>query len=213
MVNGKDGITAISEAIANLDNERTRHLIEEALRDGSNPLQVLEALRKGLEIVGQRYDRSEYFLSELVISGQIMKDAMEALEPFIKDVSSTTKGRVVLGSALGDIHDIGKNIVKTMLIANGYEVHDLGVDVPPESFAKKAKEVGARVLGISALLSTTVPISAEVVRHLEREGARSTVKVILGGAAVRENMINNYHVDAAVSGVIEGMRIIKSWTA
>ena len=210
---GKDVLAAVSEAIANVDNEQTRLLIEEAVREGISPFQVIEALREGLEIVGQRYARSEYFISDLIITGQIMKDAMETLQPHINEATTTTKGVVVLGSALGDIHDIGKSLVKTMLLSQGYVVHDLGVDVPPESFAEKAKETGVKVIGISALLSTSAPSSADVVRQLEKERVRSQVKVILGGAAVRPNMIGNYHVDAAVSDVIEGMRIIKSWTA
>ena len=210
---GKDMLSSVSEAMANIDNERTQQCVEDAVSAGFSPIQVLDALRKGLEIIGQQYSSSECFVSDLVISGQIMKDALKILEPTMSDVPFAAKGSVVLGSALGDIHDIGKNIVKTMLVSQGYVVHDLGVDVPSERFVEKAKEVGAKVIGMSALLSTTVPSSADVIRQLEKEGLKSQVKVILGGAAVRRDMIESYHVDAAVVDVIEGTKIIKGWIA
>jgi methylmalonyl-CoA mutase cobalamin-binding domain/chain len=206
-------LSRVSDAIANVDNERTQQCVHEAVSEGYDPIQVLDALRKGLDIVGQRFNSSEYFVSDLVITGQIMKDAMKVLEPHMKGESFAAKGAVVLGSAFGDMHDIGKNIVKMMLVSQGYEVHDLGVDVPPERFAEKAVEVGARVIGTSALLTTTLPMSADVVKRLEKMGVRSQVKVILGGAAVRPDMIRSYQVDAAVVDVIEGMRTINRWMA
>lgn len=207
----KNTLSSVSEAIANVDSEGTQRCVQEALSVGCSPIQVLDALRKGLEIVGQRYNSSEYFISELVITGQIMKDTMKILGPRLKGESFGAKGHVVLGSALGDMHDIGKNIVKMMLVSQGYEVDDLGVDVPPEHFVGKAMEVGAKVIGISALLTTTVPMSADIVKQLEKNGVRSQVKVILGGAAVRPSMVNSYHVDSAVIDVIEGIERIKTW--
>jgi methylmalonyl-CoA mutase cobalamin-binding domain/chain len=209
----KDILSSVSEAIANVESELTQRRVHDALSAGCSPIQVLDALRKGLEIVGERYDCSEYFISELVITGQIMKDAVKILEPHMNGKSFAAKGAIVLGSALGDMHDIGKNIVKMMLASQGYEVHDLGVDVPPERFAEKAKEVRAKVVGASALLTTTVPMSADIVNRLEKIGLSSKVKVILGGAAVRPDMVRRYHVDAAVIDVIQGIRIIDRWMA
>lgn len=206
-----DILSKISEAIANVEGELTQQCVLEALSTGFSPIQVLNALRTGLEVVGERYKASEYFVSELVITGQIMKDAVKILEPHMNGESFTAKGRIVLGSALGDMHDIGKNIVKMMLISQGYEVHDLGIDVQPELFAEKAKEADAKVVGVSALLSTTAPMASEIVNRLEKAGLTSQVKVILGGAAVRPSMVKSYHVDAAVADVIQGMHIIDSW--
>jgi len=209
---GKEILAAIAEAMANLEVRQAQELVEEAMPACVSPIQILDALREGLSVVGQRFAACEYFVSDLIISGQIMKNAMKALVPFLAGQSFIVKDRVVLGSALGDMHDIGKEIVKTMLISQGYEVNDLGVDVPSERFVERAKEVGAKVIGISALLSTTVPMSAHVVKQLEKEGLRSRVKVILGGGAARKEMIRTYGVDAAVVDVIEGLDIIKSWT-
>jgi len=209
----KNPLSSVSEAIANVESERTQQCVHDALSAGFGPVQVVDALRKGLEIVGQRYDSSEYFTSELVIAGQIMKDAMKILDPHMKGESFAAKGCIVLGSALGDMHDIGKNIVKMMLVSHGYEVDDLGVDVSPKCFIEKAEEVGAKVIGISALLTTTVPMSADVVKELEKNGLRPQVKVILGGAAVRSNMVDSYHVDSAVTDIMEGIERIRSWMA
>jgi methanogenic corrinoid protein MtbC1 len=210
---GKEVLAAIAEAVANLEVRQTQEFVEEAMLAGFSPTQILDALRQGLNIVGQRFAACEYYLSDLIISGQIMKNAMKGLVPFLAGQSHIPKEHVVLGSALGDMHDIGKEIVKTMLISQGYELNDLGVDVPSERFVEAAKEVRAKVIGISALLSTTVPMSAHVVEQLEREALRSRVKVILGGGAARKEMIKTYRVDAAVVDVIEGLRIIKSWTS
>lgn len=208
-----DILVTVSTAMGNIDEEQVQQSVKQALSTGFQPSQILEALRKGLEIVGQRYNSSEYFLSELIICGQIMKNAMATLQPHMMNKSFATKGCIVLGSALGDIHDIGKNIVRTMLVSQGYEVQDLGVDVPPDRFAEKAKESGAKIIGVSALLSTTVPVSLEVTRQIEKDGWRSQVRIILGGAAVRKSMIESYHVDAAVNDVTEGLSIIKGWTS
>ena len=203
----------ISTAMGKIEDQLVQQYIKQALSAGHSPIQVLDALRNGLEIVGRRYNSGEYFLSELIISGQIMKDAMKTLEPYMANSSFATKGRIVLGTALGDIHDIGKNIVKTMLLSQGYEVLDLGVDVAADRFARTAKEKDAKIIGISALLSTAVPMSMDVVNQVEKDGWRSHVKVILGGASVRQNMTETYHVDAAVVDVTEGLGIIKAWTS
>lgn len=208
-----DPLGNISTAMGKMEDELVQQYIKQALSTGHPATQVLDALRNGLEIVGQRYNSGEYFLSELIISGQIMKDAMKTLEPYMKSKSFATKGRIVLGTALGDIHDIGKNIVKTMLLSQGYEVLDLGVDVPADRFTLTAKDRDTKVIGISALLSTAVPVSMEVVKQLEKDGRRSQIKVILGGASVRQNMTESYHVDAAVVGVTDGLDIIKRWTS
>jgi methanogenic corrinoid protein MtbC1 len=165
----KEILTAIAEAAANLEVGQTQELVEQATLAGVSPTQIFDALRQGLKVVGQRFAACEYYVSDLVISGQIMKNAMKALVPFLAGQSYVAKERIVLGSALGDMHDIGKEIVKTMLISQGYELNDLGVDVPSERFAEEAKEVGAKVIGISALVSTTVPMSANVVEQLERD--------------------------------------------
>ncbi|MEM3407871.1 MAG: cobalamin-dependent protein [Candidatus Aenigmatarchaeota archaeon] len=207
----KDILKRITDGIVNLEYENVKKLINSALEKDIKPLEILEALRKGLEKVGEKFEKQEYFLSELIMAGEIMKDLLNTLKPYLFSGITKVKGKIVLGTILGDLHDIGKDIIKTLLISSGFEVYDLGIDVPPEQFVKKAEEVHADIIGISALLSTTVPITAEVVKYLEEANLRKKVKVIIGGAAVRKEHIKKYGVDAAVNDAIEGLNIIKTW--
>jgi 5-methyltetrahydrofolate--homocysteine methyltransferase len=144
------------------------------------------------------------------MSGEIMKRALEILKPYLR-TEGGSKGKIILGTIIGDLHDIGKEIIKTLLISAGFEVYDLGVDVPPEKFVEKAREVGARIIGISALLSTSIVNSAEVVKKLREEGIRDKVKVIVGGAAARPWMIEEYGVDAVVNDAVKGLEMIRGW--
>lgn len=201
----------IERYVGELNGEELLSAVKKALESGVDPYKILESLRKGMEAVGQRYEQGEYFISELVYAGELMKSAVEMLQPHFKVDKAIAQAPVVLGSALGDIHDIGKNIVKSLLISAGFDVHDLGVDVAPDQFVKKAREIGAKVVGISALLSTTTTVASEVVTALKKAGLRNKVKVILGGAAVRDWMVKEFGVDAVVNDAIKGIKIIKSW--
>jgi len=207
----KDILNEITNGIVHLEYENVKKLVNSALEKDIKPLDVLEALRKGLEKVGEKFEKQEYFLSELIMAGEIMKDLLNILKPYLLSKTPKAKGKIVLGTILGDLHDIGKDIIKTLLISSGFEVYDLGIDVSPEQFVKKAKEVDADIIGISALLSTTVPTTAKVIKYLEKAKLRKKVKVIIGGAAVRKEHIKKYGVDAAVNDAMEGLNIIKAW--
>jgi 5-methyltetrahydrofolate--homocysteine methyltransferase len=205
-------LSEIKWNMAKLEKENVIKLVKKALKEGVNPYKVLDSLREGMEEIGRYYEQGEYFISELVYAGELMKSAMEILQPHLKvEKTAFSENSVVLGTALGDIHDIGKEIVKTLLVSAGFNVYDLGVDVPPEAFVNKAKEVGAKVIGISALLSTTTHIASDVVKLLSEIGLKNKIKVILGGAAVRSWMIKEFGVDAAVNDAMEGIKIIKQW--
>lgn len=204
-------LSKIRDCIVGLDGDNLIASIKDALKDGVNPYEILNFLRSGMEEVGRLYEKGEYFISELVYAGELMKSAMEVLQPHLKVDQASSKASIVLGSALGDIHDIGKEIVKSLLVSAGFEVHDLGVDVPPKAFVDKAGEVNAEIIGISALLSTTTHAASEVVKLLKKAGLKGKVKVILGGAAVRDWMVKEFGVDAAVEDAVEGVKIIKSW--
>lgn len=210
-LNSSKLLLKIEHYVSELNGEELLSAVKKALGGGIDPYKILESLRRGMEAVGQRYEQGEYFISELVYAGELMKSAIETLQPHFKVDKAIARAPVVLGSALGDIHDIGKNIVKSLLISAGFDVHDLGVDVAPDQFVKKAREVGAKVVGVSALLSTTTMIASEVVAALKKAGLRDKVKVILGGAAVRDWMVKEFGVDAAVNDAIQGIKIIKSW--
>jgi methylmalonyl-CoA mutase cobalamin-binding domain/chain len=202
------------EAIIELKYEEISALVQSALKNGSDPLEILNSLKQGLDVVGERYHNKEYFLSELFMAGETMSAAMEVLSPALTAARSgeqETEGIVVLGSIQGDVHDFGKNIAKIFLTASGFNVHDLGVDVPPTTFVDVAIDMNADVIGISAILSATQPVSREVVNELQRRGLREQYKVILGGTGVTDRAIKEYGVDEAVNDATDGVNIIKQW--
>ena len=205
-----DLLGALRDALVEMNMEGVIDLVRKTLSLGFDPMKIVESLRSGMDEVGRRFESGEYFISELIMSGEIMKRALEILKPYLR-TEGKNKGKIILGTIIGDLHDIGKEIIKTLLISAGFEVYDLGVDVPPEKFVEKAREVGARIIGISALLSTSIVNSAEVVKKLREEGIRDKVKVIVGGAAARSWMIEEYGVDAVVNDAVKGLEIIKRW--
>ena len=205
-----DLLGALRDALVEMDMEGVNDLVRKTLSLGFDPMKIVESLRSGMDEVGRRFESGEYFISELVMSGEIMKRALEILKPYLR-TEGGSKGKIILGTIIGDLHDIGKEIIKTLLISAGFEVYDLGVDVPPEKFVEKAREVGARIIGISALLSTSIVNSAEVVKKLREEGIRDKVKVIVGGAAARSWMIEEYGVDAVVNDAVKGLEMIRGW--
>jgi methylmalonyl-CoA mutase cobalamin-binding domain/chain len=202
------------EAIIELKYDDISTMVQSALNDGCNPLNILNSLKQGLDVVGERYHNKEYFLSELFMAGETMSAAMEVLTPALAATRSEdqeAEGTVVLGSIQGDVHDFGKNIAKIFLTASGFNVHDLGVDVPPSTFVDIAIDKNADVIGISAILSATQPVSREVVNELQRRGLREQFKVILGGTGVTKRAIQEYGIDEAVNDATDGVNIIKQW--
>jgi methylmalonyl-CoA mutase cobalamin-binding domain/chain len=202
------------EAIIELKYDDISTMVQSALNDGCNPLNILNSLKQGLDVVGERYHNKEYFLSELFMAGETMSAAMEVLTPALAATRSEdqeAEGTVVLGSIQGDVHDFGKNIAKIFLTASGFNVHDLGVDVPPSTFVDAAIDKNADVIGISAILSATQPVSREVVIELQRRGLREQFKVILGGTGVTKRAIQEYGIDEAVNDATDGVNIIKQW--
>lgn len=205
------GAEEIIEAILKLDINRVEELVKQALNEGVGAYEILQVLIRGMNKVGQMFEKGEFFLSDLVMAGEIMNVASNILKPHLSALEVKSVGRVVLGTIKGDLHDIGKNIVKTMLTSAGCEVYDLGIDVEPVKFVEKAREINAKVIGISCLLTTTVPYVGEVVEELKKSGLRDKVKVIIGGAAVRDEDVKLYGVDAAVNDCVKGVKIIVSW--
>lgn len=206
----KDGL---KQAIVDMKYDEVAGLVEDGLKAGLKPLEILDNLRDGLRIVGDKYHIGEYFLSELYMAAETMKKALEIIQPLLSDEKGGgSEGTVVIGSIQGDIHDFGKTIVSSLLAAAGFNVVDIGIDVPAPKFVDEAERVKADVIGVSALLSSTQPASKEVIEELKARGLRSKYKVILGGTGVDPEMaIKEFGVDAAVFDGSEGVRIIKSW--
>jgi len=206
-------LNKIAITISNLENsEKIKNLIKEAISKKIPIIKIIEeGLRKGLDIVGKKYENNEYFLSELLYAAALMNDALEILEPLLKTEKIKSKGVIVLGTVRGDIHDIGKNIFKMYAQATGFEVYDLGVDVEPEKFIEKIKETKAQILGLSALLTTTILEMKTVIEKLKEEGIRNKVKVLIGGNAVTKEFAKEIGADAAALNAIEGIKICKKW--
>jgi len=178
---------AMRQSVIDGDADAAAALAEQALADGVDPLVAIdEAYVPGIRYVGEQFRCGDLFLPDMMLAARAMERAVAVLEPEMLARSSQRKvlGRVVLGTVKGDIHEIGKNLVAMMLTANGFEVHDLGVDVAPERFVEKAKEIDATMVGVSALLTTTMTGQRAVVTALAEAGLRERVKVIVGGAPV-----------------------------
>lgn len=203
-------LKAISECIVELRIAEIQGVVKQALDAGVAVEDILGAVADASQEVGAKFEHNEFFLSDLIMAGETTKIALAAVTPFVKGTPRTS-GRVVIGTIEGDLHDIGKNLVIRLLEANGFEAFDLGIDVPAKKFAQKAAEVRAECVGISALLSVTVPTIKNVAEHLENAGLRSKVRIIAGGAALRKEYVNQLKIDAAVNDVVEGLNIVKSW--
>ena len=182
-------------ALADLDEEKTLAIVQKMLHAGCSPVKVVEICQKGVEIVGQRYSKGEYYLSDLVMSEEILREVMAILEPLIVTDIPSNGMTIILGTIEGDIHDLGKNIIHYMLESSGFKVVDLGVDVAPETFVKAVNETKAPVLGISVLLSFCVSGVKKVVDLLTEAGLRQQVKVIVGGYPVNERVKEYTGVD------------------
>jgi corrinoid protein of di/trimethylamine methyltransferase len=178
---------AMRQSVIDGDTDQVTVLAQRSLDLGIDPLDAInQGFVPGVNFVGEQFALGEMFLPDLVMGGEAMKAAVALLEPEMvrRGSQRASLGTVVLGTVTGDIHEIGKTLVQTMLSATGFQVHDLGVDVPTELFVAKAREVNADIVGLSALLTTTMPAQRLVVQALEREGLRPKVKVIVGGAPV-----------------------------
>ncbi|HSB88548.1 MAG TPA: corrinoid protein [Anaerolineales bacterium] len=184
----QDLLARLTESVVQAQQQEALDLTRQALAAGLEPLVIIDnGLTPGMRIVGDKFACGDYFIPHLVLAGRAMKGAMGLLEPELKRRRETARraGTAVIGTVKGDIHEIGKSLVGIMLTASGFEVHDLGVDVPVESFVAKVKETGAQLVGLSALLTTTMVVQRRVIEALDRAGLRSAVRVIVGGAPVK----------------------------
>jgi len=190
-------LSLLSKAIDVGDREKTIQLTNEALSTGTNPQDIIvHGLQAGMAVVGEKFSNGEYFLPDMLMAARAMKAALEILKPLLKETGIPTIGKVVIGTVEGDMHDIGKNVVATLLSGNGFEVFDLGLNVPAKKFIDEVSEKKPDILGMSALLTTTMPVMGKVIKALEEAGLRSSVKVIVGGAPVTQDYAKFIGADA-----------------
>jgi len=203
-------MSELANAIADLKEDEVKKIVQDRLASGADPMAIVDECRRGMEIIGQRYKDKEYFLGELIMSGEIFKEAMAAIEPKLKaGQAGKTIASMVLGTARGDIHNIGKDIAATLLKAAGFEIYDLGTDVTPEAFINKLKETGAPILGISGMLTPSFESMKQTVQALEAAGLRNKVKVIIGGGIVTEMVRKYVGADAFTDDAPEGVELCR----
>lgn len=202
----EDVLANLSVAVVEGDTAKTISTIDTALKAG---IQASDILRKGLfpgiRKVGELFNAGEYYLPELIVSGTTMQKAVNHLNPFIDKTSSQKVGKYVIGTVTGDVHDIGKNIVIMMLRSNGWEVTDLGVDIAPEQFCQVVKQGNFDILGLSALLTTTMPVLDMTIKALENGGLRDKIKIMIGGAPVTQAYADKIGADAYGSDAWEAV--------
>ncbi|MFZ5646582.1 MAG: cobalamin B12-binding domain-containing protein [Bacillota bacterium] len=199
-------MSELAQALTDLDEQKVYGLVDEMIKSGVSPIDIIGECNTGMVGVGNLFSSGQYFLSQLIFSAEIFKTVMQRLEPLLEGASGGgSAGKVIIGTVKGDIHDIGKNIVINLLRGSGFEVLDMGVDVPKEKFVEAVKETGAKVLGLSALLNFTYPEMKNVVDAITEAGLRDHVKIIIGGAPCNEQVRQftgaDYYAEDAVTGV------------
>jgi len=200
--------------LADLKDMEVLELVKQRLDADEDPLEILEDSRKGMEIVGQRFAANEYFLPELVFSGELLKQVTELVKPHLKQAVETKKlGKVVIGTVAGDIHDIGLNIVDFMLDVNGFKVTNLGVDVPKEKFVEAMQETGAPILGLSGFLTPAFDAMKETVADVETAGMRDKIKIMIGGGQMNDDIRKYVKADAYGKNAMEAVALAKEWTS
>jgi 5-methyltetrahydrofolate--homocysteine methyltransferase len=195
-MNGRDEIKDVLEAVVDLDIDGVAGQVGAALKAGADPRAVLnDGLSAGMRIVGERYQSGEYFLTELLLAGEVMKAGLVPLEPLLTKTDIQGKGTVVLATVKGDIHDLGKNLVGMMLNASGFEVIDLGSDVASQRIVEAVRQHRAKIVGLSMLLTPMVVSLRSTIEDLARAGLRDQVKVIIGGACTTPGLAKEMGCD------------------
>lgn len=208
-------IEQISQAVIDGDDVASAERTRLALESGTDPMLVLNAgLMVGAEVVGKRFEQGEYFLPELLLTTRALKSAMDVIKPALltKHLGETShvSGKIIIATMQTDIHDIGKNIVASLLTASGYDVTDMGVDVPLKSIIDKAEEIGADVIAVSSLLTTSMPYMKDLIELLKGRGLREKYKVLVGGASVTKAWADSIGADGTAGNAADAIVLVRS---
>ncbi len=201
--------TSITEAIRDGNTYDIAELVQTCLDSGSDSYHVLDAMKKGLEQCGKNFESGKFFLPELLMASDAFTRGMSVLEPHLAQTTMNREGKVLLGTVAGDVHDIGKNLVGFLLNSIGFEVIDLGCDTSTEKFVQAVKSHKPEILGMSALLTTTMLNMEHVITTLEKEGLRKKIKVIIGGGPVSQRYAESIGADAYASDAVDGIKKIR----
>ena len=199
--------------IVELNENNVNELVKKRLENNEDPLKIMDDVKKAMKTIGDKFSNKEYFLPELIMSGEILRQIFEALGPKLKDAQSSEKkkGKVLLGTVAGDIHDIGKDVVKFMLDVNGFDVLDLGVDVPHEKFIESLKEFKPKVLALSGFLTLAFDSMKEIIQKINESGLRDTVKIMIGGGTLDERIVEYVDADAYGESAVEAVNLATKW--
>lgn len=204
------------EAIVEMQEEEALKLVKEMLANNVNPMEIFEQCREAVEQVGERYEKGEYFLPELMYAGEILNNISELTKKNMQGMTTSTdensyKGTFLIGTVQGDIHDIGKNIVSFIMDANGFKVIDLGVDVPAAKFVEAIREHQPQIVGMSALLTLAIDEMKKTVDAIEEANLRDKVKILIGGAPVDEQIKEYSGADSWARNAVEAVSLAKKW--
>jgi methanogenic corrinoid protein MtbC1 len=202
----------LTRLLSDLKEPEALQFVKKALAEGVNPLAILKDASEGMEIVGQRFASEEYFIPDLIFSAEILKGIVKMLEPHLKTVKEMKRlGKVIIGTVANDIHDIGKDLVVFMLDVNGFEVLDLGVDVPAQKFVDTIKESGSKVVGLSGFLTLAFDSMKTTIDEIKKAGLRGNVKIMIGGGQIDEQVKEYTGADAYGRDAVEAVHLAKGW--
>jgi methanogenic corrinoid protein MtbC1 len=208
----KKVVNDLPKALSDLKEEEVLAIVEERLKAGADPMAILDEARQGMEAVGKRFADCEYFIPDLVYSGEILKNINELVKPkLVSEGGAKRGGKVVIGTVAGDIHDIGKDIVAFMLDVSGFDVLDLGVDVPADKFVSTIKDSGAPIVGLSGFLTLAYDSMKQTVDAIKTAGLRDKTKIMIGGGQITDEVVNYTGADAFGKDAVEGVSIAKKW--
>jgi trimethylamine corrinoid protein len=202
-------------ALADLQEQEALDITRQRLDSNEDPNAILADARRGMAIVGERFSKSEYFIPDLIYSGEILKEVSDLVKPVLlqSSIQENKINKIVLGTVAGDIHDIGLNIVEFMLDTNGFEVFNLGVDVPPQKFVEKTRETGAPIVALSGFLTLAFDSMKDTIKAMETAGLRNQVKIMIGGGQIDEQVKYYTGADAWGRDAMEAVNLAKNWTA
>jgi dimethylamine corrinoid protein len=204
----------LRDSLVELEEQEVLSGVEQALASGTDPITLVEQLREGMSIIGQKFEAREYYLSELIMSAEIFKESIALIEPHLEgSAGQGNKGTIVIGTVKGDIHDIGKNIVATLLRCEGYEVIDLGVDVPAGDFVDRTRESGAKLVALSGLLTPAFDEMKQTIEALDAAGLRAQASVVIGGGPVNQTVVDYTGADAWGRDAAHAVRLAEGYLA
>lgn len=200
----------IERAFADVSGvDQMKNYVQEALAEKVRPLEIIKRMREGLSIAGKKYEQGEYFLSELIMSGLMAQELSNMLKPYLQSSESQFLARVAIGSVKGDLHDIGKSLVSTMLSSGGFEILDLGVDVPPEKFVETVEKDNPRIVAMSCLLTIAMDEMKNTIDRLEQSGVRKRVKVLVGGRPIASDFARQIGADGYGADAVDAVTAAK----